>query len=279
MKSGFTFTRTGDELVDRAFDAVARAFSNVDTPDALNVVTWSLGSDYRAVGSEDLIIVTRPVRVLLPTPSGRGWKVDVVATVSGVSIRPLASAIKLDGVGGGSTSLAAAYDSAGIETDGANYYTVGGTAAAPVIPPIPPFPPVVPPGPPIPPPPQAWFAPIVFNAPLVGDTSGTETWQAEQIIDFTGNPGSVVLSWWMQTLSSSGTGKFRVRLQDAATTSYKSIGGAVVIELDETSATFVGHSVSANVIGFVGLQRLTLTAQASASGQKAQIQGANGRIQ
>lgn len=277
MKSQFTYDRTGNNPVDRAFDRVALAFSRVDSEGNAIVTPVNAGGDFRAVGNEALIVVSVPARVLLPTPT-KPWDVTVVQTCKGtVTIQPSSPTVALDGKTPGSVALDEPFQSARIVTDGKAYYLVGGSASAPPVPPIPPFPP----GPPFPPPPLPppavipWVAPLNFGSTLVGDTSGAETWQAEFVVNFTGAPSVPTLYWWFQALSSAGTGVFNVRVGGSA---YKALDGAIVATWSETSPTFAERNVTAAVFAPSGNQRVTLTAQASTAGAKAQIQAANGRF-
>ena len=89
MKSGFTYSKTGDAKTDRAFDKVALAFANVDKGAPLSVALVNTGGDYQAVGTEDLFIASITSRIILPTPAGVPWRFSVKQTRAGtVTIVP-----------------------------------------------------------------------------------------------------------------------------------------------------------------------------------------------
>ena len=277
MRARFTYSRTGQPTVDRAFDQVGAAFARVDQPELLTVVKVSK-LEYRAVGNEDLIVANRSCTIVLPAPSGP-WHATIVQGGKAVSVKVtcVSSSVPIDGNAPGSVALDAAYSSASVFTDGTEYYVVGGTAAAPVIPPIPPFPPVVPPvTPPTPVPVTApWFAPVNFGGALVQDATGTETWQGEELVDFTGSPTSLTLYWWFQALSTSGTGTLRIRVGGSA---YRALDGVILSAWPETSASMIGRSLQTSIAPLTGIKRVTLSAQSSGAGQKVQIQGMNAQF-
>jgi hypothetical protein len=269
--ANFTYDRTGLPPVDRALDKVALAFRRVDQSTALNVVAINQGGNYQATGLEDLIVVNRPCTIVLPTPTV-GWFVRVVMVSKGVVlITPASPTVALDGSTPGSIDLARPYETAEIASDGTAYYTVGGSAAAPVIPPIPPFPPVVPPGP-VPPPATTvtpWFAPVAWSGTgPYNSSSGAETWAAESIVDFTQAPSLLTAWWWFESLSASGTATFRIRIGG---TSQGALNGAVFAVFTETSSTLVPHTGQATGVAPAGMQRVTLSIQSSAATVDAKI--------
>lgn len=271
MKSNFTYDQTGEPKVDRALARVATAFAAVDKPTQLVVVQVNAGGDYHAVGNEDLFVVSRTARIILPTPAGVPWRFSVKQTDDGtVTILPASPSITVDGTAPGKVVLDLADASASLATDGKVYYVIGGSASAPPLPPIPPFPPIVPPVPPGPPPAvNPWFAPIAFSGTgPYNDSSGSETWKAESMIDFTGAPAQLSAYWAFESQSAGGNGLYVLRVGGSA---FQALDGIVIASFIDPFIGLTPHSVIQPWFPPTGLQRVTLSMKSASSGQDAKI--------
>lgn len=286
MAIQFNRVPTGIDLVDQNLQRLEEtllAFSPSVKP---NVVTVS--GDYRVNGTEDVIHVDSSkgaVRITMPQPSsalrpliikqtnlqtGKS-KVNPVTVASPDGQRTIAgnSTYALDATGTGSVSFS---------SDDSQHWPSAGSGGNPaVLPASPPAPPFIPTPTPTPTPPPAstpWVAPVPFGDVLAGDPgAGAETWCAESLVDFTGSPGSVTVYWWFQSLSSSGNATFNLRVGGST---YKALDGGVVATWSEPNAAMTARSVTPVVIAPPsGIKRVTVTAQSSGAGQKAQIQGIN----
>lgn len=290
---GFKKVRTNDPDIDRLQQNIAAAFASI--PALPTFQAASVVKDYTATGFEGVIHVDAargPIRVTLPAPSnllppltikqvnatGKPGAVTVVAADGSKTIAG-ASSFALDDSGTGSVTFT---------SDGIQHWPSAGAGGNPPSSPAPAPLAYVGKAPiqvigniisftgstpgPTPAPVSPWVAPVSTGGGLEGDKTGTETWQAEWPIDFSGAPPNISLYWWFQALSSAGSGTFRVRIGGSA---YRALDGAVAGTWSEPNATLTPRSLVIPVTSPVGVQRVTVTAQASAAGALAQIEGAN----
>lgn len=288
--------------LDRIQSKIIEAFAKVPGAAVPNIVTVS--SDYAVKGNEDVIHVDAqrgPVKITMLPPSSANRPLTIkqvnlqngkssvntvtVASKDGSATIAGKSSIDLDNTGTGSVSFSSSDTQHWPATNSGGNPPAGGGAGI-VYTGIPPIFVAgtqigIKQGPsptPTPTPTVPWVAPITFGDQLIGDTTGSETWIAETVVDFTGSPSSLVLYWWFQALSSVGSAVFNIRIGGSA---YKALDGVIAATWMETSPTMVAHTISTALAApLTGPQRVTLTAKASASaGPRAQIQGTNLKFQ
>jgi hypothetical protein len=294
---------SADEL-NRVQQAIQDFAATIPGPASPNVV--NVDSDYQVTGNEDVIHVNAqagPVKITLLDPSSANRPLTIkqvnvpasksspnavtVATRDGSKTIAGIASFTLGTTGTGTVTLTSdgqqhwpdqvvsapvaptpanpsgSSSSAGLVYTGIPPIIVSGRVISFQPQPTPPTPPAVTP----------WIAPVPFGDGLFGDQTGSETWQAESMVDFTSAPSQVTAYWWFQALSSSPGGVFKIRIGGSA---YQAINGAVAASWTEPNATMTARSVPTLIAPPAGIQRVTLTATAPAGGnQKAQIQGVN----
>ena len=274
-KSNFVYQRVGDHAIDLAMQQVQSAFRLVDQRTPLNVVQVNQAT-YTAGGTEDVIVVNRSGRVMLPTPVS-GWTVTIVqgAKAQTVSITTVSASVAFDGDTPGMVTLTEPSASAQVTTDGVAYYVVGGSAAGPVIPPIPPFPPIVPPGPPVAA--SAMQFPFSFGVQntIISSSDGAE--HVSQQYQFPGDqlpPGLLAFVGACQGTDTAGTGTLRVRVGGTD----GGVDGTVVATFTASTTGFTQSEVALFFTNPGILTYLKITLQSSGAGQKTTFKNGSATI-
>jgi hypothetical protein len=290
------------EVLDRVQQAIVRMAAQIQAPTAPNVVTTM--SDYQVTGNEDVIHVDAqrgPVKITLLQPSSSNRPLTIkqvnlqtgktqvnqvtVVTKDGSATIAGARSYALDTTGSGSVSLTA---------DNSQHWPSAGAGGNPPVPPPTPGTPtgglvyvagfgiqiignvISWTGNPNPPPAVSvvsWSAPVPYgtNNTYMSNTTGTESWAAECMVDFTSAPSLILLTWWFEAMDSGSNGTFRIRVGGSAD---GTIDGAVVATWNETSTTMAVRSITLPLSSPGANQRVTLTTQ-STSGKQATIGDVN----
>ena len=300
MAVAFKTVPTDDPVMRQVQENVSALAKAIPTSTPPVVVTVT--SDYQVKGTEDVVHVNAqagPIKITLPSPSsgsrpvtikqvnlqGAKTKVNQVTVVSANGSATIAGSpsLALDTTGTGSVSLT---------SDDLQHWPTAGAGGNPPVPvptpgsggavfvpyigiaPIkvvgnvisfissPPTPAVVP-----------WIAPVPFGNQntFISNSTGTEAWACEVMVDFTGSPGNLTAYLWFEAEDTASNGVVGVRVGGSA---QRAIDGALIIAAPVTSTSFVGSSVPVPIAAPSGLQRVTLTTK-STNTNKLTVTGVN----